>query len=420
MVNVTHTYTSIPHPSYTAKLTVTDSTGGTAIESIVVDTNTSVTTDPAATLVVDRDGGNGVKASNPLVVHFLTTGTASSSDPLADYILNFGDGSPIMNMPVAGGTAGETWSLDTDHAYSSKGTFDATLTVEGTDGAATVKAQSIFTTNSASAPTVTPSYNTATNILTAVFSEDVGAALAAQFNSSGAALGEQIWSDGASTVNTVNATNVSTGVNLQVPGSFASALDIRNDSSGGSLILTSPPFTYSFNASNGMGTAAWNLNGLLNTTTSYTVRLFATDIQDQAGNDLDGINAGVGGQDCVFNIGPTYTTPTVNLTTWNSMSSSTAWNSSMPLVFAPSILPVTPDAGPPSSASPPPLSINGTSSTVFTVANTPANIAILNSLPVGNDVIISGGFHRRCSWQLPWLQHQHQHGHELRTNRRGQ
>ena len=336
MVNVTHTYTSIPGFAYAPTLTVTDSNGGNATQQIWAVTNTSVTTDPTASLVVDRDGGNGVKASNPLIVHFITSGTASSSDPLADYILNFGDGSPIMSVPVSGGSDGEIWTLDTDHAYSSKGTFDATLTVVGTNGAATVKAQSIFTTNSASAPTVTPSYNTSTNILTAVFSEDVGAALADQFNSSGTPLGQQIWSDGASTVNTLNATNVSTGVNLQVPGSFAAALDIRNDNSGGSISLAGE--TFSYNSSD--FTATWNLASLttpLNTSsTSYTARLFATDIQDQAGNDLDGINSGIGGQDIPpIHFGHSYTTLS---STSSPLASNGVWNSSMPLVFASSIL----------------------------------------------------------------------------------
>ena len=354
MVNVTHTYTSIPAFAYAPTLTVTDSNGGTALEQIWAVTNTSVTTDPTATLVVDRDGGNGIKANNPLIVHFITTGTASSSDPLADYILNFGDGSPVMNMPVTGGTAGQTWTLDTDHDYSSKGTFDATLTVVGNDGATTLKSQSIFTTNSASAPTVTPSYNTSTNILTAVFSEDVGAALANQFNSSGSPLGEQIWSDGASTANTVNATNVSTGVNLQVPGSFAAALDIRNDNSGISISLAGDTFTYN----NSDFTATWNLSSLttpLNTTsTYYSARLFATDIQDQAGNDLDGINSGIGGQDATFNINPGYTVPTVSL-----YNSTTGWNTAMPLVFAPTF-----PAG--SIQSIATTNVSGTQSTVFT------------------------------------------------------
>ncbi len=59
MVNVSHTYTSIPAYAYTPTLTVTDSNGGNATQQIWAVTNTSVATDPTATLVVDRDGGNG-------------------------------------------------------------------------------------------------------------------------------------------------------------------------------------------------------------------------------------------------------------------------------------------------------------------------------------------------------------------------
>ncbi len=81
------------------------------------------------------------------------------------------------------------------------------------------------------------------------------------------------------------------------------------------------------------------------------------DIQDQAGNDLDGINSGIGGQDATFNINPGYTTPTVTLATWNGTA--TVWNSSMPLVFAPTF-----PAG--SIQSIATTNISGTPSTVFT------------------------------------------------------
>ncbi len=76
-----------------------------------------------------------------------------------------------------------------------------------------------------------------------MFSEDVGAALGEPIQQQWQPTGRaDLVTTGASTANTVNATNVSTGVNLQVPGSFAAALDIRNDNSGGSISLAGDTF----------------------------------------------------------------------------------------------------------------------------------------------------------------------------------
>ncbi len=358
MVNVTHSYTAKPAFAYAATLTITDSSGGTASQEIWAAANSSVTTDPTAvTLGVDRDGGNGVSAGTPLIVHFTTSGTASTSDALADYILNFGDGSPIMNMPVSGGTTGQTWSNNTDHAYTVHGAFDATLTLVGADGAATVKTQSILITGNTSPPTVTTSYNTSTSVLSAVFSKDIGAALVSQTSGSPnyTPLGESIWVDSTASA-----------------GSIAGALDIRNDNGGGNMSLTSAPFAY--NSTN--FTATWNLSGLLNiSSTSYTARLFATQIQDQAGNDLDGINSGVGGQDATLHLGSSYTPPTVTLATGG------VWNTSMPLIFAPSI-------APDSIQSLATTYIAGNSSTTFNFTVNSTNTAILKSLASGDPVII--------------------------------
>ena len=146
-----------------------------------------------------------------------------------------------------------------------------------------------------------------------------------------------------------------------VPSSIATDLDIRNDNSGANVALTSTTLDSIFSYSNTAPfTATWNLAtvGLNTTSYSYTARLFAsttqgdpltgiqTGIQDQAGNDLDGINSGIGGQDATLHFGSSgYTAPTLTLTSWNSMSSSNVWNSSLPLVFAPSIPAITGDAG---------------------------------------------------------------------------
>ena len=177
----------------------------------------------------------------------------------------------------------------------------------GNDSAAAVVNDTSFPTIlvSSTPPTVTLTMDTTTNIMTAVFSEDVGAALVSQVDSNDNPLGEPEWTDGG----------------------ISNALDIRNDNSGGNISLTGAAFTY--NSTN--FTATWNLTGLLNTSsTSYTARLFGTDIQDQAGNDLDGVNSGFGGTDSTpIHFGATY--PTTNVT----LATTGTWNASMPLVFAP-------------------------------------------------------------------------------------
>ncbi len=97
---------------------------------------------------------------------------------------------------------------------------------------------------------------------------------------------------------------------------------------------------------------------------SYLARLFATDIQDQAGNDLDGTNSGVGGGDATFSFGQSYTSPTVSL-----YNSATGWNTAMPLVFAPSI------ANDITS-----MSVSGASSTIISFTGNTTNKNILSAL----------------------------------------
>ena len=326
VVNLTHSYTSAPAQAYTATLTVTDSTSGTIQAQQVISANTSVSTDPTGILTMDRMGGNGISASNPLLVHFMTTGTPHSSDSLASYILNFGDGTSL-DMPIPAGSGTGTLSINTNHLYTTTGTLTPTLILVGNDGATTIVTDTNAAVNtlliSSTPPTVTVTFNTSTNILKAVFSEDVGTALVGQVDGNDNPLGDNLWSDGAATA-----------------GSFANDLDIRNDNSGASLSLAGD--TFSYNASN--FTATWNLSsvsGFSPSTTSYTARIFSsviqgdpgTGIQDQAGNDLDGINSGIGGEDATMHFGHSYTTPTLTLATGGT------WNTSMPLVFAPSVVP---------------------------------------------------------------------------------
>ncbi len=350
IVGLTHSYASAPAFNYTATLTVTDSASATSIAQQVIGANASVSTDPTGSLTMDRNGGNNISASNPLLVHFQAIGTSNASHALSQYILNFGDGTS-MNMPVSGTG---TFDLFVDHQYTVNGLFTPTLTLVGNDTAAAVVTDTSFPTLSISStpPTVTVTFNSTSNIMTAVFSEDVGAALVAGVDSNDNPTGEPEWTDGG----------------------FSNALDVRNDNSGGSLTLSSAPFSY--NSTN--FTATWNLTGLLNTTsTSYTARLFATDIQDQAGNDLDGVNSGFGGEDSTpIHFGATY--PTTNVT----LATSGTWNASMPLIFAPTIAPNDIQ----SIAT---TTISGVTSTVITFTANAANEAVLDSISKGDPVIIT-------------------------------
>ncbi len=326
VVNLTHSYTAAPAQAYIATLTVTDSTSGTIQAQQDISANTSVSTDPTGALTMDREGGNGISASNPLLVHFQAVGTSNGSHALSQYVLNFGDGT-YLDMPIPSGGGTGTLSLNTNHLYTTTGTITPTLILVGNDGATKIVTDTTAPEPtlliSSTPPTVAISFSTSTNKLTAVFSEDVGTALVGQVDSNDAPLGDPLWSDGATTA-----------------GSIANDLDIRIDSTGASLSLSGD--TFSYNASN--FTATWNLalvTGFSPSTVSYTARLFSTviqgdpgtGIQDQAGNDLDGINSGIGGEDATLHLGHTYTTPTLTLATGGT------WNTAMPLVFAPSIVP---------------------------------------------------------------------------------
>ncbi len=107
-----------------------------------------------------------------------------------------------------------------------------------------------------------------------------------------------------------------------------------------------------------------------------------TGIQDQAGNDLDGINSGISGEDATLHLGHSYTTPTLTLAT------SGTWNASMPLVFAPSIAAISGDAG--SIVSLKTTTIGSTSSTVINFTANTINQQTLSALNnfVGSPVLI--------------------------------
>ncbi len=358
IVNQTHSYASAPAFNYTATLTVVNDYGGVIQQPAIVTANTSVATDPTGTLTMDRNGGNDISASNPLFVSFISTGTANASHALTSYILNFGDGT-VDSMNVGAGTG--TLSLDTTHQYTKNGLFTPTLTLIGNDGATALVTDTAFPTISISSapPTVALSVNTSTSIVTAVFSEDVGAQLVSQIDSNGNPLGEPEWTDGAVTA-----------------GAFGADLDIRNDNSSASFLTNSQlAAAFSYNAVN--FTATWNLSGLLNSSsTSYTARLFAAGIQDQAGNDLDGINSGYGGTDATVHFGST--APVNNVT----LATSGRWKASLPLIFAPSIAPN-------SIQSIVTTKISGVTSTQITFTANTLNEAVLDSINKGDPVIIT-------------------------------
>ena len=274
--------------------------------------------------------------------------------------MNFGDGT-VDSMNVSGTG---TFSFDTTHQYTSNGLFVPTLTLVGNDGATSlIKAAASPTLLISSPPPQITSFtiNTTTSLVTAVFSEDVGAALVSTTTTDGnyTPLGEPLWTDGA----------VAAGV-------FGDALDIRNDNSNASfLTATQLASAFSYNATN--FTAAWNLSGLLNTTsTSYTARLFAAEIQDQAGNDLDGIGSGYGGTDATAHFGASAPVNNVTLATGG------VWNTAMPLIFAPTIAPN-------SIQSITTVNALGTPSTQITFTSNAANRAILDNLNKGDPVIIT-------------------------------
>ncbi len=127
-----------------------------------------------------------------------------------------------MVMPIPAGSGTGTLSINTNHLYTTNGLLLPTLTLVGNDGATTVVTDTTAPEPtlliSSTPPTVSISFNTTTNILTAVFSEDVGTALVGQVDSNDAPLGDPLWSDGAT-----------------AGGSFANDLDIRVDSTGASL-----------------------------------------------------------------------------------------------------------------------------------------------------------------------------------------
>jgi PKD repeat protein len=125
--NPSHTYSSAS--TYTATLTVKDSTSSTASKSVTI-TVTSTTSPLTASASASPTSGYA-----PLTVNF--TGSATGGTSPYSYKWTFGDG-------------GSSTSQNPSHAYSSAGTFTATLTVKDSTSATASKSVTITVT---SAPT---------------------------------------------------------------------------------------------------------------------------------------------------------------------------------------------------------------------------------------------------------------------------
>lgn len=134
---MSHTYQSAG--SYTAMVTVTDSEGGTARASVVINAQSAQSDTPAASLSVSTTSGLA-----PLAVSFDASGSHDARGSITNYLFNFGDGS----TPVSQATPG------TSYTYSAAGTYQASVTVTNSFGRKSAAYVPIQVTTSVS---VTPS-----------------------------------------------------------------------------------------------------------------------------------------------------------------------------------------------------------------------------------------------------------------------
>jgi parallel beta-helix repeat protein len=126
-----HTYTSAG--SYTATVTVTDTTGLASTTSQTV-TVTGSASPPTAALTVTPNSGPA-----PLAVTANASASTAGSNPIASYTFSWGDGSPATG-PQTGATA--------SHTYTSAGSYTATVTVTDTTGLASTTSQTVTVTSS--------------------------------------------------------------------------------------------------------------------------------------------------------------------------------------------------------------------------------------------------------------------------------
>ena len=157
---VNHTYSV--SGSYTAKLTVIDSSSQTSTKSMTITANASTTTTPP-TAVISSSNAAG---QAPLTVSFNGSGsTAASGASIKTYSWNFGDSSTATGVTAS-------------HAFTTAGTYTTTLTVTDSNGR----------TASASTPVVvtTPAVSNKTPTAKMTVTPGTGTApLAVAFDASG-------------------------------------------------------------------------------------------------------------------------------------------------------------------------------------------------------------------------------------------
>jgi PKD repeat protein len=113
--NPIHVYNSAG--TFTAVLTVTDSSGLTDTDSVVITANGAANQSPVAIAGADKTSGNA-----PLTINFSSQGSNDTDGTIASYSWNFGDGTS-SNL------------ANPSHIYNTAGNYTATLTVTDNNGA---------------------------------------------------------------------------------------------------------------------------------------------------------------------------------------------------------------------------------------------------------------------------------------------
>ena len=140
-VTATHTYTS--PGTYTATLTVTDTSGKKATDTLKVVVSSSVDTSPVSNAGADKTATTGSAVT--------FSGSASTDDKgIASYSWDF---------DVSNGIASEASGVTATHTYASSGTYTVTLTVTDTAGQKSTDTLKVIVSGSATAVTYSPVYD---------------------------------------------------------------------------------------------------------------------------------------------------------------------------------------------------------------------------------------------------------------------